>query len=99
MTLTNPSHKVYLAKLFYPGGQERTFPLTQLLTAAATLKKLMEGSSPIMEGDAQAGVRFSDEPVEFGVEESKLLKDLFDGVKVASISEAELIKELRALLS
>lgn len=98
MTISTATHKVALANLFYEGGRERSFPLHQLKVASETLAKLMAGSSDILEEGRSVGIRFTDEPIELLVDEAKLLKDLLDGIKTATISEFRQISALKELL-
>jgi hypothetical protein len=98
MTITQASHKVRLVDLFYPGGKERSFPLALLGTASATLKKLADTAKEEQTDTGATLVKFDDTPVEFGVDEAKLLKDLLDDIKVATISEFKAISELKDLL-
>lgn len=94
MKVTKPSHKVYLAGLFYEGGQERKFQLAQVASASSALRKLFAGSTSLEDG---AGLRFDDSEVTFAIDEAKLLKDLLDGVRSASVSEYAVYSELKQI--
>lgn len=95
MTITKATHKLYLFRLFYPGGVERRFSLVDLSAASSALRNITRQSELSDDGRT---IKFTDGPIEFNIDEAKLLKDLFTTVTDATPSEFETISELRGIL-
>ena len=94
MKISQPTHKVFLYKLFLDEkGNEKPISLALVNDASSVMKKLKAGSE-------QAGgtLMFSEDEQEFSIDEAKLLKDLFLGLKTALPSNAPLIAELKTIL-
>ncbi len=100
MTITKPTHKAFLFKLFSVNGQPKSFSLDKLITASSAAKKLLNGTEVVKAtkaGDSDQ-IRFVDsKDEEFTAEEWVLLKELFNEKKTGTIEESLVIEELRGI--
>jgi len=99
MTLSDKAQKAMLLSLFFVpspmGIQERRFPLDELLTASACMKKLKEDGKL---NEETGVVSFEDGEIEFSTGETVLLAKLVNGVTEAGSSEAEALMALKELV-
>lgn len=103
MQIFKAQHKAILNSLFYskteqvqdgnPVYQPKQFPFDKLMTASSAAKKLNEGTNV-----KDNRIEYSDGEVELNLDETMLLKELFDGNKDNwTILEAEMVGELQEL--
>lgn len=99
VTVTESVHKALLLTLFYVSGTsvERRFPLSTLPVAVRCLDKIKYQSRISVEG-GNTTFYLMDGDVDLDSEESKLLRDLIDGLSEATPSEYRLLMEVRQLL-
>lgn len=103
MRVTKAQHKAILNSLFYtkteqvqdgnPVYQPKQFPFDKLMDASSAAKKLNEGTNV-----KDNRIEYEDGEVELTLDETIILKELFDANKDGwTILEAEAIAELQEL--
>lgn len=106
MKIKKSTHKKFLFTLFFERtngaldlARQKNFALDKLMDASSAFKKLKEASKETKDKDGNVnGFSWDEKDLEFSGEESKVLKDLLDGLQEASLSEAEVVEELKDLL-
>lgn len=100
MKLQKSTHKVFLYNLFFQdtmgGRSQKSFGLQVLSEASSSFKKLLQGSEVRQEGTLTY-TTFSEEEVEFTIDEAKFLKDLLASKTEATVQEYEVLQELKEL--
>ena len=93
MNITQAGHKAFLYQIVnLSNGELKRYPLDKLSVAMSTSKKLIDGSK-----QEDTTIHFADGEVRFSAEEWVFLKDTLTEVKEASLTEGEVIQELKAL--
>jgi len=110
MKLVKADHKRVLNDLFFiPAGKQpdgrttydaRTFPIEKLADASSAAKKLLKGSTTILNDKGEpTGLQFGTSSIEFSPDEAAILKELFDGKKEWNVADADIVLALRAIFA
>ena len=98
MEISKSNHKAFLYLLFFittpQGLQPKQFPIGKLLVAASAAKKLLDGAE-----EKDGKTYFKDGEITCTAEEWVFLKELLNGKSEGTISEAEVMEEVKELFS
>jgi len=95
MKVSKPSHKILIRSLFFKEGKPVEFSLDKLPDAGSALKKIEECSEPVK--DKPNLIQFNDKEIEFTPSEIAILKPLFDGKEKWSVTEYEVVGQVKNL--